>query len=48
MPSPYSAVHQAKQALGRRLREIRKDSGLTARALAASAGWHESKCSRRR
>ncbi|MER8067477.1 helix-turn-helix transcriptional regulator [Streptomyces sp. NPDC094034] len=29
-----------------RLREIRKDSGMTARALAAAAGWHESKTSR--
>ncbi|MFI9326402.1 helix-turn-helix domain-containing protein [Kitasatospora sp. NPDC052868] len=45
-PSPSSSVQQAKNALGQRLREIRKDSGLTARALAASAGWHESKCSR--
>lgn len=41
-----SSVEQAKQALGQRLREIRKDSGLTARALAGLAGWHESKCSR--
>ncbi|MBB5116846.1 XRE family transcriptional regulator [Streptomyces eurocidicus] len=41
-----SSVQQARQALGQRLREIRKDSGLTARALAALAGWHESKCSR--
>jgi transcriptional regulator with XRE-family HTH domain len=32
--------------LGKRLREIRKDSGLTARQLASRAGWHESKCSR--
>ncbi|MDT0347627.1 helix-turn-helix domain-containing protein [Streptomyces litchfieldiae] len=45
MPSS-SSVQEARQALGRRLREIRKDSGLTARALAALAGWHESKCSR--
>ncbi|NLU67743.1 Scr1 family TA system antitoxin-like transcriptional regulator [Streptomyces sp. HNM0574] len=41
-----SSVAEARQALGRRLREIRKDSGLTARALAALNGWHESKCSR--
>jgi hypothetical protein len=27
-------------------REIRLDAGLTARALALAAGWHESKCSR--
>ncbi|GGU94653.1 transcriptional regulator [Streptomyces albospinus] len=41
-----SSVQQAREALGKRLREIRKDSGLTARELAARAGWHESKCSR--
>ncbi|MGW2716053.1 helix-turn-helix domain-containing protein [Streptomyces sp. NPDC001492] len=41
-----SSVQQARQALGRRLREIRKDSGLTARELARRADWHESKCSR--
>jgi hypothetical protein len=28
------------------LREIRLDAGLTARAIAQVAGWHESKCSR--
>ncbi|MHA7957440.1 helix-turn-helix domain-containing protein [Streptomyces sp. L500] len=44
--SSSSSVQQARQALGRRLREIRKDSGMTARALAALAGWHASKCSR--
>ncbi|MFF9860366.1 helix-turn-helix domain-containing protein [Streptomyces tendae] len=44
--SSSSSVQQAREALGRRLREIRKDSGLTARDLAARAGWHESKCSR--
>ncbi|MFJ5777732.1 helix-turn-helix domain-containing protein [Streptomyces sp. NPDC093094] len=41
-----SSVQQAKQALGRRLREIRKDADLTARELARLADWHESKCSR--
>ncbi len=44
--SPASTIEQAKQALGRRLREIRLDSGNTARALAALCQWHESKCSR--
>ncbi|MEU9635189.1 helix-turn-helix transcriptional regulator [Streptomyces tendae] len=44
--SSSSSVQQAREALGKRLREIRKDSGLTARDLAARAGWHESKCSR--
>jgi transcriptional regulator with XRE-family HTH domain len=46
MAAPSSSVTQARQALGQRLREIRKDAGLTARALAGLAGWHESKCSR--
>lgn len=41
-----SSVQQAREALGKRLREIRKDSGLTARELASRVGWHESKCSR--
>ncbi|MFJ9853404.1 helix-turn-helix domain-containing protein [Streptomyces sp. NPDC101150] len=44
--SPSSSVQQAREALGKRLREIRKESGLTARAVAAAAGWHESKSSR--
>ncbi|MET9411310.1 helix-turn-helix transcriptional regulator [Streptomyces sp. NPDC002935] len=41
-----SSVQQAREALGKRLREIRRDSGLTARELASRADWHESKCSR--
>ncbi|MFJ7771452.1 helix-turn-helix domain-containing protein [Streptomyces sp. NPDC097107] len=44
--SSSSSIQQARAALGKRLREIRRDSGLTARELAARAGWHESKCSR--
>ncbi|MEU5974040.1 helix-turn-helix transcriptional regulator [Streptomyces sp. NPDC047315] len=44
--SSSSSVQQAREALGKRLREIRRDSGLTARELASRAGWHESKCSR--
>jgi transcriptional regulator with XRE-family HTH domain len=44
-PTSSSAQH-ARQELADRLREIRLDEGLTARALAAAAGWHESKCSR--
>ncbi|MFF2081523.1 helix-turn-helix domain-containing protein [Kitasatospora sp. NPDC058162] len=44
--SASSSVQQAKQALGQRLRDIRRDSGLSARALAEAAGWHESKCSK--
>ncbi|TDC78483.1 helix-turn-helix domain-containing protein [Streptomyces hainanensis] len=45
MPSSTS-VQEARKALGQRLREMRKDSGITARELARRAGWHESKCSR--
>lgn len=46
MASPSSSVRDARRAFGQRLREIRQDSGLTARALAKTAGWHESKCSK--
>ncbi|MEU7004649.1 helix-turn-helix transcriptional regulator [Nonomuraea sp. NPDC046570] len=44
--SPSSSAYQARLAIGRRLREILRDSGITARALAQAAGWDESKCSR--
>src|SRR6266567_3162085 len=37
---------QAREALGARLREIRLDAGLTARALATLAGWHFTKVSK--
>jgi transcriptional regulator with XRE-family HTH domain len=37
---------QAREALGTRLREIRLDAGLTARALAKLAGWHFTKVSK--
>lgn len=37
---------QARQALGGRLREIRKDADLTGRALAALASWHFTKISK--
>jgi transcriptional regulator with XRE-family HTH domain len=37
---------QAREALGTRLREIRQDAGLTARALAKLAGWHFTKISK--
>ncbi|MEV8517450.1 helix-turn-helix transcriptional regulator [Dactylosporangium sp. NPDC051484] len=36
----------ARQALGARLREIRKDANLSGRALAARCGWHFSKISK--
>ncbi|MEV0079016.1 helix-turn-helix transcriptional regulator [Nocardia neocaledoniensis] len=39
-------VNQAREALGRRLRELRRDASITGRHLAAVAGWHESKVSR--
>ena len=41
-----STVQQARQQIADRLREIRLDTGLTKRAVATAAGWHESKCSR--
>ncbi|MFF0488214.1 helix-turn-helix domain-containing protein [Nocardia sp. NPDC004068] len=40
------SVQQQREALGQRLREIRKSSGVTARELARREGWHESKCSK--
>ncbi|MGH3670977.1 MAG: Scr1 family TA system antitoxin-like transcriptional regulator, partial [Pseudonocardiaceae bacterium] len=42
-PSP---AKQAREALGVRLREIRKDAGLTGRALAVGIGCHYTKVSR--
>jgi transcriptional regulator with XRE-family HTH domain len=44
--SPSSSAQRARQDLAVRLREIRLDAGLTARALSAAAGWHEAKTSR--
>src|SRR5215813_3587609 len=44
--SPSSSVQRARQQVAERLREIRLDAGLTARALSAAAGWHEAKTSR--
>jgi transcriptional regulator with XRE-family HTH domain len=44
--SPSSSVQRARQELADRLRELRLDAGLTARALSAAAGWHEAKTSR--
>ncbi|MBF6358230.1 helix-turn-helix transcriptional regulator [Nocardia higoensis] len=42
MSSPLEAV----EALGQRLREIRRRAGLSGRDLAALTGWHESKVSK--
>jgi transcriptional regulator with XRE-family HTH domain len=39
-------VHQAREVLGSRLRELRRDAGITGRDLAALEGWHSSKVSR--
>ena len=44
--SPSSSVQRARQQLAERLREIRLDASLTARALSMAAGWHEAKTSR--
>jgi transcriptional regulator with XRE-family HTH domain len=44
--SPSSSVQRARQELAERLREIRLDASLTARALSTAAGWHEAKTSR--
>lgn len=46
MPVRSATAQQALDALAARLREIRKDAELTARQVAHTAGWHESKCSR--
>lgn len=39
-------VQQAREALGARLREMRKDARLTGRALASALGWHFTKVSK--
>jgi transcriptional regulator with XRE-family HTH domain len=44
--SPSSSVQAARKAVADRLREIRRDAGLSGTALALSAGWYKSKVSR--
>jgi transcriptional regulator with XRE-family HTH domain len=44
--SPSSSAKQEQEALGVRLRELRKDAGLTARALAAATGQHYTRVSK--
>jgi len=44
--SSANPARQVREALGVRLREIRKDAGLTARALADLTGWHFTKVSK--
>jgi len=39
-------IREARETLGARLAEIRKDAGLTGRALAVRAGWHFTKVSK--
>lgn len=44
--SPSSSAKQQQEALGVRLRELRKDAGLTAKALAAATGQHNTRVSK--
>ncbi|MFJ8845959.1 helix-turn-helix domain-containing protein [Streptomyces cyaneofuscatus] len=44
--SKSSSIDSARRTLGRQLRSLRESAGMTGRALAQAAGWHESKCSR--
>ena len=44
--SPSSSARQAQKALGARLRKIRKDAGLSGRALAAATGQHYTRVSK--
>lgn len=44
--TPSSPAQQAREALGARLRELRKDAGLSARALAAATGQHFTRISK--
>jgi transcriptional regulator with XRE-family HTH domain len=45
-PRLTASAQQARQALGARLREVRNDADLTARALASATGWHFTKVSK--
>jgi transcriptional regulator with XRE-family HTH domain len=44
--SPSSSAQAAREAVARRLRDIRKEAGLTVVELAGRCGWHYSKTSR--
>jgi transcriptional regulator with XRE-family HTH domain len=44
--NPSSAAKQAQEALGARLRDLRKDAGLTGRALATATGQHYTRVSK--
>ncbi|MEV0361346.1 helix-turn-helix domain-containing protein [Nocardia fusca] len=41
-----SSAQEAREALGKRLREIRRRAGVTGRELSRREGWHESKVSK--
>ncbi|MGP3980168.1 helix-turn-helix domain-containing protein [Streptomyces sp. KR80] len=44
--SPSSSAQAAREAVGRRLKELRQDAGLTGVELADRCGWHYAKTSR--
>ncbi|MFG2515948.1 helix-turn-helix domain-containing protein [Streptomyces sp. NPDC048584] len=44
--SPSSSAQAAREAVARRLRDLRKEAGLTVVALGNACGWHNSKTSR--
>jgi transcriptional regulator with XRE-family HTH domain len=44
--SPSSSAQAAREAVAQRLRDIRREAGLTVVSLAAECGWHYSKTSR--
>jgi transcriptional regulator with XRE-family HTH domain len=46
LPASSSSAQRARQALADRLRELRRDAGLTAIELAARAGWERTKVSK--
>ncbi|MFE9496308.1 helix-turn-helix domain-containing protein [Streptomyces collinus] len=45
-PYPSAALDEARRAIAEKLRDIRRDAGLTGREVAARAGWQPSKVSR--
>lgn len=44
--SPNSSARKVQEALGLRLRNLRKDAGLTGRELATATGWHFTRVSK--
>lgn len=44
--SPSSSAQAARENVARRLRDVRKDAGLTVTELASACGWHHAKTSR--